>query len=529
MFPMALGRHIACCQCLRCRYHQGWINARRLRVSFLDRLKREADQQRLQAEQAAAERDQRESRYRTQIEPKMKALTAYLEGLASTLREVKPPIVIRMAIQGYGELCLVPYWDYKVEHERRHRSFAATMTWSLKVDGERTPVVRADGVTRVKTLTSIFRQYHLGGIKEEKRTPQGELSCATFHARGFVKARMEATVSAEDPILRLMFENASWLGASRRQVPVEQLDDDLFDQIARFVVREDDSLFTEELPDALRQRLRRDPAPAAASAATEVQPPAGAFSERETAPAPRSPASAPVPTPQPSMDAWATAVTPPAPTPAPTPVPAPAPFEPVFQIDESKLGLANFEASEQSPSVFSSDALQRARPAPQLDQPSTLSGSIGVIPAPPPVSGGEVIEIDESKLGLSGETAPIVIERISVPGSAPAPTPRTVPSDTLSAVPAVATTAPVAPRPAAPAAATTASPPSPAATAPAPANSAGPTAVSIATATAGPADLPTGASDESDDSKERDAALFRLRMRAMLARLRSDESDEGKG
>ncbi|HWS26744.1 MAG TPA: hypothetical protein VN259_09270, partial [Xanthomonadales bacterium] len=128
-------------------------------MSFLDRLKREAEQQRLQTEALARERDERESRYKSQIEPQMKALTAYLEGLAATMLEVKPPIAIPMAIQGYGDLTLVPFWDYKVEHERRHRSFTVSMAWSMRIDSERAPVVRADGVTRVKALISIFRQY----------------------------------------------------------------------------------------------------------------------------------------------------------------------------------------------------------------------------------------------------------------------------------------------------------------------------------------------------------------------------------
>ena len=75
--------------------------------------------------------------------------------------------------------------------------------------------------------------------------------------------------------LRLMFENASWLGSSRRQVPWEQINDGLFDRIARFIVREDDSLFTEELPDALRQRLRKDQEPAGQAAVqAPAQPPA---------------------------------------------------------------------------------------------------------------------------------------------------------------------------------------------------------------------------------------------------------------
>ncbi len=486
-------------------------------MSFLDRLKREADQQRQQAEQQALEREQRETRYRSQIEPKMKALLAYLEGLAATLLEVKPAIVVRMAIQGYGELCAVPFFDYKIEHERRHRSFTITMTWSMKVDGERAPIVRADGVTRVKALTSIFRQYHLGGIKEEKRTPQGELSCATFHARGYIKARMEATISADDPVLRLIFDNASWLGASRRQVPWEQIDDDLFDRIARFIVREDDSLFTEELSDALKQKLRREPQPPAPAVPT-------AAAARDAAPRPVSHAA--------PIAAQASVPVPAAPAlkPAQSQDTASAPGNAaalalmaqgeMIEIDESKLGLADFKESEQPSSVFSADALRRAAPAPKLDS-SPLTTAVGTIPAPPPVAAGEVIAIDESKLGLDLEPAPIVIERVPVmaPMSSPLPaTPAVLP-------PAAATPQSLqtpAPRPSAPANAAQL----PAETAVQRAAVQPPRPPAVAAA---PSEPTSNQAAPTEEVQERDAALFRLRMRAMMARLRSDEAGDANG
>lgn len=524
-------------------------------MSFLDRLKREADQQRLQAEQLAAEREKRETLYKSQIEPKMKAMTSYLEGLAETLLEVKPPIVIRMAIQGYGDLCTVPFWDYKVEHERRHRSFAITMTWSLRVDAERTPVVRADGVTRVKALTGVFRQYHLGGIKEEKRTPQGELSCATFHARGYIKARMEATISADDPVLRLMFDNASWLGASRRQVPFELIDDNLFDRIGRFVVREDDSLFTEELSDALKQKLRKDPEPATA-ASTSAMPPSERVAPAASAPAPVAP---PPSQPPPAADVE--------PTYSPGSVAALAPMMQgeMIEIDESKLGLADFTAPDEPISVFSSAAMNSAKPAPKPEPPAAIA-AVGTIPAPPPVGGGEVIPIDESKLGFGDEPTPIVIERTPAIAPSPqspapaAPSPPIRPAPPASPPAALATPSPQppAPRPAAPVpapAVAAAAPTAPVAaalaaatipqraTAPSVADAgaavslratpASPPAAAVATpAPATPVadgNAPAAVGEEVDEAKEREAALFRLRMRAMLARLRSDEQEEGKG
>ena len=481
---------------------------RRLRVSFLDRLKREAEQQRLQTEALARERDERELLYRGRIEPQMKALAAYLEGLAATLLEVKPPISISMAIQGYGDLSLVPFWDYKVEHERRHRGFKASMTWSMKIDSERTPVVRADGVTRVKALISIFRQYHLGGIKEEKRTLQGELSCATFQARGYIKSRMEAQITAEDPVLRLMFENASWLGSSRRQVPWEQIDDGLFDRIARFIVREDDSLFTEELPDALRQRLRKDPEPTSVPADQTPTP--------QMAAAPTEPESPQLP-PLAATPASTPAPAPPVVTPVQETQPefargfgqgmlaAPAPMTEgeVIEIDESKLGLSDFNELDDSSSAFSIRSLGRAPPAPAL--PTEPPAAATARPHPNPVQ--------ERRPAPAAATAPV---QHAAPAAAAA--------DANPHAAAAAHAAMLAQRAAA-AARTAASQSAPA---PATPTTLTPPPPSVPPASEMASTASANAGEAPDPGKEREAALFRLRMRAMMARLRTDEQDEPK-
>lgn len=438
---------------------------RRLRVSFLDRLKREAEQQRLQADAVAREREERETLYRRQIEPQMKALAAYLEGLVATLQEVKPPITIPMTINGYGDISLVPFWDYKVEHERRHRGFMIGMTWSMKIDSERAPLVLADGVTRVKALINIFRQYHLGGIKEEKRTLQGDISRATFQARGFVKSRMEAQISAEDPVLRLTFENASWLGSSRRQVPWDQINDSLFDRIARFIVREDDSLFTEELPDALRQRLGKDREPVAPVVKAPAPPEPEARRPEVAAPAPPPPqanVAAVVETMPEVIGAFSQGT-----------IAAPAPMTEgeVIEIDESKLGLADFHEPDGPVSAFALGPIGRAPgkaapdPAPRVSQAALAQGSPGGtsnIELPPPP-----------------KAAPVAA---SVPAAAGAQLPQ--------ATPAVAR---------------------------------------AATSDDVPVTTPSTDTDAaSDPDKERDAALFRLRMRAMLTRLRSDDQEGPK-
>ncbi|MCP5476646.1 MAG: hypothetical protein H7A19_17595 [Rhodanobacteraceae bacterium] len=529
-------------------------------MSFLDRLKREADQQRAQAEAVAREKEERDSRYLGQIEPRMKALTTYLEGLAETLREVKPPILVPLTMQGYGDLAGVPVWDYKVEHERRYRAFILSMGWTLRIDPERTPEVRAEGAGRIQTLTSLFRQHHLGGIKEIQRTPKGEASIAMFHARGHLKARMQAQITAEDPVLRMSFENVNWLGSSRRQVAWNEIDDGLFDRIARFIVREDDSLFTEELPEALRQKLGREPEPTRQPLPGEALAQASKPTPTAT-PRPAAPAATPAP-PLPQAKAPPRPVEKARPsddsergTSIPGTIRAPAPIEPgeVIQIDESRLGLWG---DPDAPVIGLDREGDFARQAKAAAAAAAKSAAPTVsAPAGPPVDSGGVIPIDESKLGLDqfveseefGAIARTLQPKpISAPPSPPVPpaapaspaarsattAPRTAAAPatppTPAARPAAAAPTPASPAPAAPQQRERTAPLPPAAPAARPQPPVDPEAKQRAgNENKAPAAAAEGA-ESTDDDKEREAALFRLRMRAMMARLRSDEPDSDK-
>jgi len=378
-----------------------------VRVSFLDRLKREGNQQKAAQEQESRERDDRDAQYLNEIEPRMKALVVYLEGLVATLNEVKPQIVVKMPITGYGDLGAQPTWNFKIDHDRRYRNFAVSMTWTLRVDPEHAPVIRAEGVTKVKALTGVFRHNHLGGIKEELRSKSGEVQIATFHARGYIKASFEAKVSADDPVLRMVFSNASWLGSSQRQFSWQQINDDLCDRIARFIVRESDALFTEEVPAALRQKLGKEISAIARETAVspvEAEPfrTADSLSEPRPAADPKIFSLA-----EPTFDLgddasdamWSVAK-------SDTAEPEP-PSLPSLEELNAALAVNTFAPEITRTSMPRADPKVAATSMPAGEQPlatdappvpASYAFAPGVIPAPAPVGGGEMIEIDESKL-----------------------------------------------------------------------------------------------------------------------------------
>ncbi len=445
-------------------------------VSFLDRLKREAEEQRLAAEAASRERDERESTYRSEVDPRMRSLVQYLEGVVRTLIELKPSFRAYMNIAGYGDLAAQPMWDYRLEHERRHRSWVLKLNWTWRVDPEKSPVVRAETAQKVKALISAFRGHQLGGVKEELRNRTGDIIVASFHARGQIRASLEAQISADDPVLRMVFTNASWLGTSRRQVPWAHIDDELFDKLARFLVREDDTLFTEEF--GTRPRVAEDaPAPAAdaarpaASNFTNELDEFASFTAAASKPAPKAKPTEPA---APSMDDILGAI------PDPT---------------AALIAALGLEGAGPEVSALSADDWNNsAAPTPPVGSPAAPPAPTPVAPAEPPVA------------NAPAEAAPPLN-----PASTPAP-PRPAPASTsdddfepltrteaalIEKLRRKANASFAAPAPGA----APASPPAPAA----------------------PGDSAAGGDDAPTENQKLDAAAFRRRMSGMLSKLREDE------
>ncbi|MCB1608394.1 MAG: hypothetical protein KDI71_15610 [Xanthomonadales bacterium] len=226
-------------------------------MSLIDRLSKEAQKARQTRELSERERLQREENYQRDLQGRMLALHQYLEQLLAHLKEIQPPIRMNYQLTAYGDLPAQALHEYKLEAERRMLSYEISIRWRARVDHEKCRELKASGHTRVRQLIDQFRALHLGGISDIKQgAGGGDLLQAVFHPKGFIHVGMRATLHAHDPILRLSFENLDTLGTTHKQFPGEEVGDSLFDRIGRFLVREDNELIMEALPDALRQKLR---------------------------------------------------------------------------------------------------------------------------------------------------------------------------------------------------------------------------------------------------------------------------------
>jgi hypothetical protein len=225
-------------------------------VGLLDELEQEAQRLKATADDAGKRKAEREQVFHTQIEPGLGALYEYLQKLTASLKILKPKKQQRYALNGYGEVVGYIEHDYDLKISAQPGSREIRLSFPCAISAEECPTIEVQGASKVKTVAGAFQRYHFGGMLDPKKDVSGEIVSARFNAKG--RITMSATFSgdAESGVVKMSFVNFDSLGSVAKTATGAQLDDELFDDIGRFLTREPNTLLSEALPDAYRMQLR---------------------------------------------------------------------------------------------------------------------------------------------------------------------------------------------------------------------------------------------------------------------------------
>ena len=225
-------------------------------MSLLEDLEQEAQKRKATAEDAQQRKLAREEFFKTQVEPGMRALGEYLEKLVASLKILKPVKLWRYTLPGYGEVVANSDLGYELVQTEQPDSREIRLGLSCAVVPEECPLVEVEGAN-IKTLAGTFQRYHLSGqMQETKKEANGELISAKFRARGNIAVAATFNADADSGAVKMSFVNFDSFGTAQKTVPVEQLNDSLFDDIGRYLTREENGLLREALPEDYRAQLR---------------------------------------------------------------------------------------------------------------------------------------------------------------------------------------------------------------------------------------------------------------------------------
>lgn len=225
-------------------------------MGLLDDLEQEAKRQGVSAGDAQQRKLAREEFFKTQIAPRVNALGEYLTRLVANLKALKPAKPWRYALPGYGQIVAHCEHDYELTQTVQPDSHEIRIAFHCEVVPDECPAVEVEGI-KVKALSGTFGRYQLSGqMSDVKKGTNGETLGATFRARGRIAALATFTADADAPVLKMSFTNVDAFGNANKTVSLGALNEALFDDIGRFLAREENTLLREALPDDYRAQLR---------------------------------------------------------------------------------------------------------------------------------------------------------------------------------------------------------------------------------------------------------------------------------
>ena len=227
-------------------------------MGLLDDLEQEAQRRKATLDEAERLKAEREGVYKTQLEPGMQKLYEYLSKLTTNLGFLKPKIAVRHELPGYGTV--VAYYEHEYDlriNTQSPTSKEITLNFHAAIASDECPLVEVQGAPKIKATIAIFQKYRLGNTGEVKKDENGEVASATFRPRGKLPLNTVLAADADSGQVRVSFTNFDSLGVQAKTFAPAQFNEQLFDEIGRFLARDQSSLFREALPDDYRKQLQQ--------------------------------------------------------------------------------------------------------------------------------------------------------------------------------------------------------------------------------------------------------------------------------
>ena len=226
-------------------------------MGLLDDLEQEAQRKKAGLDDVEREKAEREKVYKTQLEPAMAALHEYVVKLTDNLKFLKPKSIARYEVNGYGAIIAHPEHDYDVKINSQLHSKEITLNCNLAIDTDQCPAVEVQGSSKVKALNAVFQKLRLAALHDFKKDDSGEMVAGTFRARGKIPLLASMLADELTATVKLTFTNFDAFNSLSRTIPAAQFNEQLFDEIGRYIAREPSNLFREDLPDEYKKQLQQ--------------------------------------------------------------------------------------------------------------------------------------------------------------------------------------------------------------------------------------------------------------------------------
>lgn len=225
-------------------------------MGLLDELEQEALRRRNAESGEEAERQAREVHWREQLQPAAIRLGEYLGKFAATLTAAERRIRLVYPVPGYGDVVAFGEAPFECRVTPGQAQHEIEFSFAAQASPEESTLVVAETPGKVRLVNSLLQQHHLSGLHDVSKNANGEVVSGRFQARGRIPVKVQVLAAAESGNLRMNFTNVEAFGNAQRIFTADALNDELFDTLGRYLLRQNAGFSREQVGADVRRQLQ---------------------------------------------------------------------------------------------------------------------------------------------------------------------------------------------------------------------------------------------------------------------------------
>lgn len=226
-------------------------------MGLLDDLRQQADSIRDSEASKKAQQERLEAWSKAEVRPKLTQIYSYLNELIGHLEVVQPETAVAYPLKGYGTLENLTQANYKLTTDSRDDVSRVTLAFTCIGKGDVS--FNVEGKPQVGRLREFLNSCKMPFTSREYRDDRHNLVSALFKVEAKVPVLFNFELADNKTTINLTIRNFEGLGTHLYRLQPEMINEQLLDQMGRYLLRADNHFIrldiTEEDREKLRQRL----------------------------------------------------------------------------------------------------------------------------------------------------------------------------------------------------------------------------------------------------------------------------------
>jgi len=223
-------------------------------MGLLDDLREQASAQEAEEEKASKGKVNTEEVYRTETIPKLNELYTHLMELAKHLNYLKKEIRAKYVINTDNQGIELLQKDYIAHID--NTSETKLVTFTCKCVFPRNVEFSVNEAKKVASNIQFLQSKALQHQVRERRNDSHQLTGAQFTVKASVTAKFAFEADIENASIKLTYSNFDQYGSISHVLKPEDVNDDFFDELGRFILRENNDFLKENVADDVREQIR---------------------------------------------------------------------------------------------------------------------------------------------------------------------------------------------------------------------------------------------------------------------------------